>query len=149
MSMDYDATVVEQNYLQVKKNQEKNILPLLVDLSNPTPAVGWHNQERDSILERTRPDTVLALALIHHLAIGKNLPLAKIAEFCADIAPALIIEFVPKEDKQTKLLLQGRDNIFPNYTLPDFESEFGHFFEIKAKAAIPESERWLYLLIKK
>jgi hypothetical protein len=149
VSADNDPTVVEANYLQVKKDKEKNILPLLIDLVNPTPAVGWHNRERDAFISRALPDTVLALALIHHLAIGKNLPFSKIAEFFAELAENLIIEFVPKEDKQTQLLLRSRQDIFSEYDLGHFESEFGTFFNISARSAIPGSDRYLYLMTKK
>jgi ribosomal protein L11 methylase PrmA len=149
ISMDYDRTVVEQNYLRIKKDKEKKILPLVIDLSNPTPGIGWHNRERDPILARPLPDTILALALIHHLAIGKNLPFAEIARLFSEIGQSLIIEFVPKEDRQTKLLLQSREDIFAGYNQPEFEAEFGKFFEIKEKLNIPESSRFLYLMTRK
>jgi ribosomal protein L11 methylase PrmA len=149
ISLDFDVTVIEQNYLRVKKTKEKNILPLLVDIVNPTPAIGWHNQERLAFLDRPHPDTVLALALIHHLAISKNVPLVKIAQLFADIAPSLIIEFVPKDDRQTKRLLHSREDIFIDYDIDHFEQAFKNFFEIKEKTALPESKRFLYLMIRK
>lgn len=149
ISMDYDATVVEQNYLQVREKDEKNILPLLIDVINPTPAIGWHNRERESILNRSLPDTVLALALVHHLAIGQNLPFLKIAEFFAAIADSLIIEFVPKSDRQTQLLLQSREDIFTDYKVEKFEAEFKEFFIIQEKSSLPGSDRLLYLMVRK
>ena len=149
ISADNDPTTVERNYLQAKKDKEINILPLLIDLTNPTPAIGWHNRERGSFLSRPAPDTVLALALIHHLAIGNNLPFAKIAELFAELGSALIIEFVPKEDKQTRLLLRSRQDIFTEYDIKRFEAEFGKFFEIMEKTAITDSARYLYLMKKK
>jgi hypothetical protein len=149
IAMDYDPTVVEQNYLQVRNNDEKNILPLLIDVINPTPALGWHNREREAILERPLPDTVLALALIHHLAIGNNLPFVKIAEFFAAIAGSLIIEFVPKSDRQAQLLLQSREDIFADYNLEKFEADFGKFFMIKEKSGMANSDRLIYLMVRK
>lgn len=148
-SMDYDQTVIEQNYTKLKKEGGKNILPLVVDLANPSPAIGWHLDERVSIFDRSLPDTVLALALIHHLSIGKNLPFSKVAQVFSEIAKNLIIEFVPKEDRQTKLLLQSREDIFEHYNQEEFESEFGRYYAIKEKIAIPDSLRFLYLMEKK
>jgi len=149
ISMDYDPTVVEQNYWQVRKNGVKNILPLLIDVNNPTPALGWHNQEREAILERPLPDTVLALALVHHLAIGNNLPFVKIAEFFAAVAGTLIIEFVPKSDRQAQLLLQSREDIFADYNLEKFEEDFGKFFLIKEKSGLADSDRLIYLMLRR
>jgi len=149
VSMDNDPSVVEQNYRQVKENKEKNILPLWVDIINPTPAIGWENKERGSFLSRRLPDTVLALALVHHLVIGNNLPLSKLAAFFAKICSSLIIEFVPKEDQQARLLLQNREAIFLDYTQEIFEKEFSRFFRISKKSIIPKSKRTLYLMINK
>jgi hypothetical protein len=149
ISMDFDEAVVEQNYLRVKAVQEKKILPLVSDIANPTPAIGWHNRERLSILSRPLPDAVLALALIHHLAISKNVPFEKIARLFSEIAPALIIEFVPKDDRQTKRLLNSREDIFTRYNIEEFEREFGNFFRIREKKHIPDSKRFIYLMDRK
>ncbi len=146
VSVDNDPAVVEINYQQVKKGQEKNILPLWIDLVNPTPGLGWANVERDSLLSRPHPDCLLVLALIHHLAISNNLPLPILASFFARLAPSLIIEFVPKEDPQTKRLLQSREDIFPNYTIQNFEKEFSRFFQILKKSSISKSDRTIYLM---
>ncbi len=149
ISMDFEADVIEQSYLVNKKEGIINILSLVIDLINPSPAIGWHNQERDSIFNRPHPDTVLALALVHHLALTNNLPLLMIAKFFSDLSEKLIIEFVPKEDKQTQTLLQNREDIFLLYTEKDFELEFSKFFNIIEKEIIPDSKRSLYLMIKK
>ena len=86
ISFDIDPACVEKNYLECRKNEEINILPLVIDLTNPSPAIGWENNERMSFLERGPADTVLALALIHHLAISNNLPFVKIASFFRKIS---------------------------------------------------------------
>ncbi len=146
VSMDNDPAAVEQNYRRIKKEKEENILPLLIDIGNPTAGVGWYNQERLSIFSRPHPQAILALALIHHLAIGKNLPFSKIASFFAEICQRLIIEFIPKEDKQTQRLLRSREDIFENYNQTSFESEFGKFFDIKEKTGLKDSKRTIYLM---
>jgi ribosomal protein L11 methylase PrmA len=149
ISTDFDITVIEQTYRKLKANGTTNILPLLLDVTNPTPAIGWHNQERPGILERLQVDLVMALALVHHLAVAKNVPLDYVARQMAEMGQYLIIEFVPKEDKQTQRLLQGRDALFPTYTKQDFETAFGVYFDIKKQAEIPDSVRTLYLMAKK
>ena len=88
----------------------------------------------------------MALALVHHLAIGNNVPLDHIAEFFHGICRSLIIEFVPKSDSQVERLLATREDIFPNYTKEGFEAAFGHFFDTREQRAVVNSERTLYLL---
>ena len=146
ISFDFDAAAVEKNYRSCCEEGETKILPLLLDLSNPSPGVGWENQERMSLLERGPVDAVLALALVHHLGISKNLPLNRIAEFFADICNTLIIEFVPKSDSQAQRLLATREDIFPNYTQAAFEAEFDQYFFMPNSVRIKDSKRTLYLM---
>jgi len=149
VSSDIDPAAVEVNYRLVKEKKEKNLLPLIVDLTNPSPGIGWNNMERESFLQRGPTDAVLALALVHHLAIGNNVPLARVAEFFTDCGKWLIIEFVPKSDSQVQRLLRNRLDIFSGYTREDFEKDFSQRYTIKHSSAIRDSERWLYLLERK
>jgi len=149
ISFDIDPSAVEKNYLESVKNDEVNILPLLLDLSNPSSSLGWANEERMSIFERDNPDTILALALIHHLAITNNLPFEKIAELFSKICNSLIIEFVPKNDSQVQRLLVTREDVFSDYTQKDFEVEFSKYFKIEKSKIIKNTERTLYLMRKK
>ena len=146
VSFDVDPAAVERNYRRVRADQETGILPLLLDLTNPSPAQGWAGQERLSLVERGPADAVLALALIHHLAIGHNLPLEKIAAYIRRLAPRLIIEFVPKSDSQVQRLMLSRPDIFPHYTKDGFEQAFARHFTIESSAPIDNSERWLYCM---
>jgi hypothetical protein len=146
VSSDYDPLAVEKNYRRVKSESDKNILPLVIDLANPSPNIGWANSERNSLINRGPADMVLALALIHHLAISNNLPLSHIADFCSKIGKHLVIEFVPKEDSQVKILLKTREDIFNQYTQKDFEKEFSKKFNIIKKEKISGTKRTLYLL---
>ena len=95
----------------MKVEELENLLPLVLDLTNPSPAIGWHHSERDSVCDRGPVDLAFALALIHHLAISNNVPLARVADFFVDICKALIIEFVPKRDSQVRRLLASRADI--------------------------------------
>ena len=146
ISFDVDSAAVEQNYLQVKKEKAENILPLLLDLTNPSPAIGWANRERESFGSRGPADLVLALAMIHHLAISNNVPLPQLVEFFANTGRWLVIEFVPKSDSQVKKLLASREDIFPNYTKDGFEFAFKETFIIHEVVNVSESERILYLM---
>ncbi len=146
VSWDIDPTAVEQNYRQVKAEKNEKLLPLLLDLTNPSPAIGWAHRERDSFGDRGPADMVLALAVIHHLAISNNVPLPQLADFFAETGKWLVIEFVPKSDSQVKKLLASREDIFPTYTREGFEDAFKKRFKIREAVNVNESERVLYLM---
>jgi hypothetical protein len=146
VSFDVDPAAVEKNYLDCVARGDTSILPLVIDLTNPSPGIGWENTERMSLKERGPADAVLALALVHHLAISNNIPLSKIAGFLNDISRRLIIEFVPKADSQVQRLLATREDIFPDYTRQAFEEEFRHYFTVYDSVDIQESQRTLYLM---
>jgi len=149
ISSDIDPAAVEKNFLNVNSKNENNILPLILDLTNPSPGLGWDNNERNSFLERGPVDLVFALALIHHLAISNNLPFYKIVQFFEKICNNLIIEFVPKNDSQVIKLLATREDIFNEYTIEKFEDEFQKSFSIEDKIKLEDSERFLYIMKKK
>jgi hypothetical protein len=145
-AFDIDPAAVELNYGQCVAQQETNLLPLVLDLTNPSPSLGWQNQERASFLERAPADAVFALALVHHLAIGNNVPLDRLASFFNRLGKYLIIEFIPKDDSQVQRLLANREDIFHDYTATGFESAFLKFFSIESIESIPDSTRQLYLM---
>lgn len=149
ISFDIDPGAVELNYLRCKEINDTWRLPLLLDLTNPTPAIGWNNVERDSLLQRGPADFVMALALIHHLAISNNVPMAVLAKFFADLSKYVLIEFVPKSDPQVQRLLAFREDIFEDYNVKSFEEQFGTFFSLRRKEPIEGSERILYLFERK
>lgn len=148
LCFDIDPAAVEENYRTVRAQKEKNILPLVLDLTNPSPGLGWKNLERKKIDERGHADLVLALALIHHLCIDNNIPLADAAEYFAIHGDFLIIEFVPKEDSQVQRLLSSREDIFTGYDRENFEKQFEKYFIIKERLKIEETCRHLYLMKK-
>lgn len=145
ISADLDHMAVEANYLKAKSDGDKNIHPLLVNLTAPPPAIGWANEERMTLADRGPADAILALALVHHLAIGNNVPLPQIAQYFSTLAHHVIIEFVPKSDSQVRELLANREDIFAGYNQQDFEKAFESFFELVNKRLIAGSERTLYL----
>jgi len=148
VAFDLDPICVENNYLEVKNSAESRLLPLLLDVTNPSPSLGWANKERLSLIQRGPADAILALALIHHLAIGNNVPFKRIASFFSYLAQYLVIEFVPKTDPMVKKLLLSRKDIFSSYTLENFEMSFRLYFKILEKIEIGDSGRSLYLLVR-
>jgi ribosomal protein L11 methylase PrmA len=149
VSFDIDPAAVEQNYRQVKSSKERNILPLVLDLTNPSPAMGWHNRERESFSGRAPAGMIFALALIHHLAISNNVPFPQLVDFFHDLGQWLIIEFVPKSDSQVQKLLASRLDIFDHYTRDDFENVFRQRFDVIEAVQVQESERFIYLMRRK
>lgn len=141
ISFDNDPTCVELSYLS-----RNGSLPLLLDLTNPSPSIGWDNTERKSLKERGPADTILALALVHHLAIGNNLPLGSIARFLSEMCHYLVIEFVPKEDSQVQKMLSTREDIFTNYNEIAFREEFGRYFRLLDSTTVEGTVRALFLM---
>jgi hypothetical protein len=148
VATDFDHSAINNLYKRIKKENIKNILPLLVDLSQPSPAIGVNNAERSSFISRAKFDLALALALVHHLAIGKNIPFEKIAQLFASITTNLIIEFVPKNDEKIQVMLKQKKDIYTNYTEENFVSSFEKLFSVVKKQAIGNSGRTLYLMKK-
>ncbi|MES1219628.1 MAG: SAM-dependent methyltransferase [Bacteroidota bacterium] len=146
IAADFDPFCINNLYNKIKVTKEKNIQPLILDLSNPSPANGVNSEERKSFIQRADTDMVLALALVHHLAIGRNIPFNLIASFFNRITKTLIIEFVPKKDEKIQLMLKTKEDIYANYTEENFESEFKRIFNILKKEKIGTSGRVLYFM---
>jgi hypothetical protein len=150
LAADADPYCINKLYNVIKTSGEKNIQPLIIDLSNPSPAIGVNNKERTSFITRLQADLALALALalalIHHLTIGKNIPFEMIADFFQSISSTLIIEFVPKEDEKVQQMLTGKKDIYTNYSEDNFEKAFGKYFRVLNKESITGSHRILYLM---
>lgn len=149
VSLDMDHAAVERHFAECVARGETLILPLVQDLSNPSGGLGWSSTERRSLAERGPADVALALALVHHLAIGANVPLADVAAFFHHLCRKLIIEFVPKDDSQVRLMLAVREDVFPGYTRRGFEDAFRTHFTIDEAADIVESRRTLYLMARR
>ena len=126
---DGEHHAVEKLYQKIKKENIQHIVPLCIDFTSPSPAIGVNNEERNSFLDQGKSDLAMALALIHHLAIGKNIPFALIAKMCAGLGKILIIEFVPKDDEKALLLLQNKKDIYDWYR----EDRFVHPFLLYLK----------------
>jgi ribosomal protein L11 methylase PrmA len=146
VATDSDNRCISRLYQEVKKDKIENILPLILDIANPSPAIGFNNRERAAFHERINTGMVAALALVHHLVIGKNISIPVLAEYFNSIAPELIIEFVPKEDEKVQQMLKSRPDTFPDYTFEVFENTFNQYFKTISKKQVPGTHRVLYYM---
>lgn len=151
VAIDYDPVVVGETWKQAR--QEKlDILPLAVNLTRPTPATGWRNQECAAFLERARGrfDAVLMLAVIHHMLVTERVPLAEILELAAELTrDALIVEFIAPDDSMFRRLTRGRERLHQDLTAESFEAVCRRHFTIARVQHLENTSRWLYLLRKK
>lgn len=146
VSFDKDHHSVQKNYRRCKKEQNEFQLPLVADLMNPSPGIGWNNKERKTVEDRGHPELILSLALIHHLAISGNIPFDSIAEFFHGMCQWLIIEFVPPDDSNfISISTHCSNEVLRSYTLKNFEASFSNFFEKIKMERIFESSRSIYL----
>lgn len=149
---DLDNNAVDYNYLQVKKNKDTHITPFVLDVLNPSAAIGFNNKERSSFLERIKvfnPDVTLALALIHHITLSGNVTFSMSAQFFSSFSKCLIIEFPKKNDSWVQRLLNSKAEFkdhFSFYTIENFEMAFATYFQILEKQEIEGTERVMFLL---
>ena len=149
IAWDTDQGATERHYQAIKRTGARSVLPLIVDLVNPSPGIGWANAERRSFLERSNADVVLALALIHHLAVGRNIPMPMIADLFAGLAPQIIVEYIPEADPMVQRLLATRVDVEPYPAIERFREIFSARFDIVDDAQIVGSERRLLRLARR
>jgi ribosomal protein L11 methylase PrmA len=143
VGFDFDTGALEYGYRRAV-DEGRNFLPLHLDAANPSPNQGWGQAERMGFRERAKGDAVLGLALIHHLAIAKNLPLAEVIAWLVAMAPQGVIEFVPKNDAMVQRLLQIREDLFDDYDQEIFEKYLGDRARIVKSEQVSASGRVLY-----
>jgi ribosomal protein L11 methylase PrmA len=146
LAFDIDPGAAELHYRAVRREGQASILPLVGDVANPSPGLGWAGAERQSLADRSNADVTLSLALVHHLAIGRNVPLPDIAGWFARLAPEAIVEFVPKDDPMVRFLLSSREDVFPDYTLEGFRAAMATVFETVTETRLAESPRTMFHL---
>lgn len=148
VALDSDPGVVDQLYRRASTTAD-NVLPLVMDILNPSPSQGWAGIERQSLLDRGRPDTVMALALVHHLCLGGNVPVQLLVDWLAELADAAVVEFVPKEDPMVRRLLAWREDIFSDYDQASFATALQTRFAVRAQCSVPDSSRTLFAATRK
>jgi SAM-dependent methyltransferase len=150
VAIDPDPAVVGRLYADAV-SAGLQVLPLVVDLARPSPALGWRNEERDSFLDRARGrfDMVLALAVLHHLLVSDRIPLDDVLALLAELTRHhAVVEFVSAEDPMFRRLSRGRDHLFSDLNREAFEAACGRHFRTLRSAGPIDGTRWLYLLGK-
>jgi ribosomal protein L11 methylase PrmA len=143
VGFDSDQRALEAAFARARA-ERLAFLPLFLDLANPSPTQGWAQRERSGLLERRNADAVLALAFVHHLAIARNVPLADLVDWLVALAPAGVVEFVPKADPMVQRLLRFRDDIFGDYSDEAFRARLQEQAEIVSTDTVSASGRKLY-----
>jgi hypothetical protein len=147
VSIDTDVQAVDRLGASLK-GSGKNILPLCVDLAHPSPAAGWENREYASFLNRCGGhfDTVMMLAVLHHLLLRNQIPLGRIAALCSSLTTRhLILEWVPATDPKFQELLRGRDSIYAHITEDAFRSAFAEYFTTSDEQPLANGRIMLHL----
>jgi hypothetical protein len=144
LSLDIDPAASERHWRDLAAAGTMNVLPLLQDLANPSPAIGWDARERRSLFKRAEGATLLALALVHHLAIGRNVPLPMLSATLARLGDRLIIEWVPKDDPMVRRLLATREDVFPDYTATSLETALSAHWRIQRMLRLGDTPRTIY-----
>ncbi|MEH1016774.1 methyltransferase [Micromonospora sp. CPCC 206060] len=150
VAVEHDAAVVDRLYRRLRGEGERRILPLVMDLADPTPGVGWRSTERAGFVTRSRADVVLALALVHHLAIARNVPLALVVDWLVDLLAGagarLVVEFVHPEDPMAQRLIDNKPaGLHAEYRRDVFERLLGRRCVIQQRRELPCGTRTLYL----
>jgi SAM-dependent methyltransferase len=143
-AIDSDPHCVNQLYLEQRSDPSMRLLPLLVDLANPSPPLGFGLKHTLSFFDRLQADLVLCLGLVHHLRFRENLPLTQIAETLARLGRRLLIEFIPGDDSSAEILRNGRRG-FEDYNETSFLDQFNRYFRLVWRRPILDSERLLFL----
>lgn len=149
IAVDSDHATVNRLYYELKQSKVTNILPLCMNLANPSPSQGWNNCERDAFTERGKPQLIIALALIHHIVIAEQIPLAYFIDWLKNNCSFLVIEFVDVSDPMVKILLQATDEPVPDYSKDNFENELRKHFSIIKEKQFDDRQRTLYFCEKK
>jgi hypothetical protein len=147
LAVDSDHATVDALYRALRDAGEKKILPLVADLANPSPGLGWRGLERRPLVERGSPGLVLALALVHHLSIGANVPVREVVAWMRSLEAPVVVEFPTPGDPMVERLRSGkREGTHPDYRLDHFERCLGEGFEVARREELPSGLRVLYEL---
>jgi len=143
VSTDIDHVAVERIFLNPETPD--NVLPLVQNVADPSPNWGWRNRERSDLQTRSRPDLVLCLALIHHVVITANIPLAEFIDWLAGLTDTLVIEYVSRKDDKVQTLLRNKEDKYKDYTRESLEKNLKRHFEITQQQSVNNGNRTLYL----
>ncbi|MEJ3747649.1 class I SAM-dependent methyltransferase [Actinomycetes bacterium KLBMP 9797] len=150
VAVESDPAVVDELYRKLRADGERRVLPLVMDLADPSPGIGWRGRERAAFGDRADADTVLALAVIHHLALGRNVPLSEVVDWLAGLGRRLVVEFVEPADPMARRLLANKpEGLFPDYRRDEFERLLSQRFTVERRVELPSGTRTLYYGVKR
>ncbi len=149
VAMDADHPTVERLYRSLREAGEHRVLPLVVDVADPSPPLGWRGQERRTLMGRGRPDVVLCLALVHHLAITANIPLGEVVSWLHSLQARVVVEFVDRKDPMVQRLLANKAIKHEDYTTATFEDLLARRFAFRQRAELSTGTRRLYDAVPK
>jgi hypothetical protein len=144
LALEADAVSVDRLYASAKEEGSSRILPLVFDVADPSPALGWRNQERRILSERGRPDLVLCLAVLHHLVISAGIPLTEVISWLASLGTSIVIEFVDRADPMVQRLLRQKNEDYADYERSAFERGLAARFDVTDRRALESGTRVLY-----
>jgi len=144
VAIDADQLAIERLYQAFKAEGNTSILPLIINLADASPNLGWRGLERKALTERGKPDLTLCLALIHHIVISANIPLNEFVDWLASLGTSLVIEFVTKEDPMVKTLLRNKEDNYADYEIKYFERCLSKSFDVNRQVVLPSGTRILY-----
>ena len=144
VGMDVDCGAVNVA-VQEARSSSAPVQFLIYDIANPSPNGGWRNEERICLERRLESiDGLICFALIHHLVIGRNIPIQEFVHWVVSLAPRGLIEFVPKSDPMIKQMLLHRQDVFSDYTQEKFESFLGSASQKMNLFPLPSTCRVIY-----
>jgi SAM-dependent methyltransferase len=150
VALDADQGPVEFLYRELRDSGDERILPLMMNIADPSPGLGWRGLERSPLIERGRPDLVLALALVHHVAIAANVPVREIVAWLASLGGSLVVEFPTRDDPMVqKLLAPKRQGLHSDYERDVFEKCLHEAFDVHRSEELGSGTRVLYFATSK
>jgi len=144
VAADADGLAIERLYRSLTQEENRKILPLVINVSDPPPALGWRGTERKTLPDRGRPDLVLGLAVLHHICITANIRVPEFLDWVAGMGSDLVLEFVTRQDPMVEALLIHREDLYSDYDLAPFEAALEARFEVLRREEVCPGRRILY-----
>lgn len=146
LAIDSDHLTIDRLFRTLNAEGNRTITPMVCNLADPSPSLGWRLQERRSLEQRSKPELVFCLALIHHLVIGSNLLLADVIDWLASLNATVVLEYVDRKDAQVQQLLANRNDVFSDYSIEAFRTHVGRSFHVIQELPLAEGTRSLFWL---
>jgi hypothetical protein len=146
LAIDSDHLSIDRLFQTLNAEGNRKITPMVCNLADPSPSLGWRLQERRALEQRSKPELVLCLALIHHLVIGSNLLLDDVIEWLASLKATVVLEYVDRGDAQVQQLLANRRDVFSDYNSVRFRELIDRSFTVIKEQSLADGTRALFWL---